>query len=416
MIATSGHDRGILISALCLVGIGVLMVYSATAVMAMKSRAGGEFVFLIRHVQSVLVGLMSMTVFMFIDYKHLRKVAIPLLVVSFLLLLLVFTDAGVSANGARRWIRLWPSTFQPSELAKLAFVIFLADYMSRPLKVHMQMNINMIHALRRKMEHPLTGFIVPVIIMALFQLVIILQPDFGAFVSFAIIGLALLFAGGVRGRYFLFLSPIAAIAVYKLVQTPYRMQRLTSFLDPWKDEYGSGYQLVQSLLSFGNGGITGVGLGEGPQKLFFLPEAHTDFIFSILGEELGLIGALGVVILFLVILIRGMRLTSTTEDSFGRYLALGLTLMIVFQALLNFAVATGLLPTKGLPLPFVSYGGSSLLVSLSATGILMSISRGQSYSRSSSDSLPVKREQQNAQRELRSPRSNSYARTANVLR
>ncbi len=408
MIVSSGHDRGILAAALSLVGLGVLMVYSATAVMAMKSR-GGELAFLIRHVQSVLVGLMAMTVFMFMDYRHLRKAATPLLVISFILLLLVFNgEIGVSANGARRWIRLWPSTFQPSELAKLAYVIFLADYMSKPLDIHIEMKLNAAHALRRKMGHPVTGFLVPVGIMALFQLTIILQPDFGAFVSFAIIGLALLFAGGVRGRYFMLLSPIAAAAIYMLVQTPYRMLRLTSFMDPWKDEYGSGYQLVQSLLSFGNGGITGVGLGEGPQKLFFLPEAHTDFIFSMLGEELGLIGALGVVILFLVILVRGMRLTFTAEDSFGRYLALGLTLMIVLQALLNVAVATGLLPTKGLPLPFVSYGGSSMLVSLSAAGILMSISRGQRYNRSSSGSLPA---------DLRgSLRSSTYARTPDVAK
>jgi len=373
---TNHSDRGILVAALALVGIGVLMVYSATAVMAMKNR-GGDFAFLIRHVQAMLVGLIAMTVLTYTDYRVLRRAALPLLVFSFLLLLLVFwPGVGVSANGAKRWIRLWPSTFQPSELAKLAFVLFLADYLSRPLRTHADRNLNTVHALRRKMEHPVSGFLVPVAVMVVFQVVLILQPDFGALMSFGLIGLGMLFVGGVRMRYFLFLSPVAAAVIFKLVQAPYRMRRLTSFIDPWKDEQGSGYQLIQSLVSFGNGGVTGVGLGEGRQKLFFLPEPHTDFIFSTIGEELGLLGALFVLFLFVVFLLRGLRLASRTDDSFGRYLALGLTFMIVLQALINFAVTTGLAPTKGLPLPFVSFGGSSLLVSLSATGILLSISRG----------------------------------------
>lgn len=367
-----------MLAAIALVGMGVLMVYSATAVMAMKDR-GGDFAFLIRHVQATLIGLMAMIILTYTDYRLLRRAALPLLVFSFLLLLLVFwPGVGVSANGARRWIRLWPSTFQPSELAKLAFVVFLADYLSRPLRAHAERNLNTVHALRRKMEHPVSGFLVPVAVMVVFQVVLILQPDFGALMSFGLFGFGMLFVGGVRMRYFLFLSPVAAAVIFKLVQAPYRMRRLTSFVDPWKDEQGSGYQLIQSLVSFGNGGITGVGLGEGRQKLFFLPEPHTDFIFSTIGEELGLLGALFVLLLFVVFLLRGLRLASRAKDSFGRYLALGLTYMIVLQALINFAVTTGLAPTKGLPLPFVSFGGSSLLVSLSATGILLSISRGLS--------------------------------------
>jgi len=376
MAEHSGADRGILVAALGLVAVGVLMVYSATAVMGMKGR-GGDFAFVIRHVQAVIVGLMAMTVLTYLDYRWLRRAALPMLIFSFALMLLVFWPGlGVSANGARRWIRLWPSTFQPSELAKLAFVIFLADYMSRPLGVHAQRKMNLAHALRRKMEHPLTGFAVPVSVMILFQVVLICQPDFGALMSFALIGFGMLFVGGVRLRYFLALSPVFAVALYKLVQAPYRMRRLTSFVNPWKDEQGAGYQLIQSLVSFGNGGLTGVGLGEGRQKLFFLPEPHTDFIFSTIGEELGLWGAMLVITLFLVFFLRGLRLASRAEESFGRYLALGLTFMVVLQALINFGVTTGLLPTKGLPLPFVSYGGSSLLVSLSAAGILLSISRG----------------------------------------
>lgn len=370
-------DKGILFAALLLAAVGVLMVYSATAVIAIKNR-GGDFAFLVRHLQSVIIGLMAMTVLMFTDYRVLSGWAWVILAFSFLLLLLVFLPAvGVSANGARRWIQLWPSTFQPSELAKLALVVFMADYMSRPMKSHRENNVNAVHALKCKMENPVTGFAIPVAIIGLFQAALILQPDFGAFMSVAAIGLGLLFVGGARLRYFLILAPVGAWVVYRLVQAPYRMRRLTSFMDPWQDQQGSGYQLIQSLVSFGNGGLGGVGLGEGRQKLFFLPEPHTDFIFSTIGEELGFAGVILVLVLFLIILLRGMRLAARVEDSFGRYLALGLTFMIVLQALLNFAVTTGLLPTKGLPLPFVSYGGSSLLVSLAATGILLNISKGQ---------------------------------------
>lgn len=377
MDSTKRRDKGILFAALLLVGVGVLMVYSATAVIAIKNR-GGDFAFLIRHMQSVIIGLMAMTVLMFMDYRVFSGWSLAILAVSFVLLLLVFVPVvGVSANGARRWIQLWPSTFQPSELAKLALVVFMADYMSRPLRTHRENKVNTVHALKCKMENPITGFAIPVAIIGVFQVVIILQPDFGAFMSIAVIGLVLLFVGGARLRYFLILAPFGTWVVYKLVQAPYRMRRITSFMDPWQDQQGSGYQLIQSLVSFGNGGLTGVGLGEGRQKLFFLPEPHTDFIFSTIGEELGFAGVMLVVVLFLTILLRGLRLASSVEDSFGRYLALGLTFMIVLQALLNFAVTTGLLPTKGLPLPYVSYGGSSLLVSLAATGMLLSISRGQ---------------------------------------
>jgi len=368
-------DRGILLSALILVGMGVFMVYSATAVMAMRSD-GGDFAFLGRHLVSVGVGLVALLCSMFMDYRYLRRFSIVLLIGAFALVLLVFVPGlGVSANGARRWIRLWPSTFQPSELAKLALVVFLADYASRPFRSQVARGMNAAHAIRRKMEHPVSGFLVPLSAMLMIQAVLIAQPDFGAFMSIGILGLSMLFLAGARLRYFLMLVPVGLPAVLYLLRTPYRLRRVTAFLDPWKDVHGSGYQLVQSLLSFGNGGLFGTGLGEGRQKLFFLPEPHTDFIFSMIGEELGFVRVLPVVFLFLYILYRGYRIAGQAQDPFGQLLALGLTLMLALQALFHMAVTTGLLPTKGLPLPFVSYGGSSLMVSLTATGILLSISR-----------------------------------------
>ncbi len=368
-------DRGILLSAVILVATGIFMVYSATAVMAMRSE-GGDFTFLARHLVSVGVGLLALLVFMFMDYRHLRKLSIVLLVGAFALLLLVFVPGlGVSANGARRWIRMWPSTFQPSELAKLAVVVFMADYACRPFGARATPGMNAAHAIRRKMEHPVTGFLIPLGVLFLIQGVLIVQPDFGAFMSIGILGMSMLFLAGVRLKYFLMLLPVGVPLMVYLLQAPYRLRRVTAFLDPWKDAHGSGYQLVQSLLSFGNGGLFGTGLGEGRQKLFFLPEPHTDFIFSMIGEELGFVRVLPVVVLFFYILYRGYRISGQVPDPFGQLLALGVTLMLAVQALFHMAVTTGLLPTKGLPLPFVSYGGSSLLVSLAATGILLSVSR-----------------------------------------
>jgi cell division protein FtsW len=195
--------------------------------------------------------------------------------------------------------------------------------------------------------------------------------------SLAFLTLAMLFLSGIRLRYLFSLSLLAMPVLYTLIMEPYRLRRVTSFLDPWKDPQGSGFQLVQSFIAFGSGGITGVGIGGSKQKLSYLPESHTDFIFSIIGEEFGFIGVSIIIALFLLIFIRGISIANKTKDRFAYYLAVGLSLMISLQALINFAVATGLVPTKGLPLPFISYGGSSLLVNLAAIGILLNISRGK---------------------------------------
>jgi cell division protein FtsW len=215
--------------------------------------------------------------------------------------------------------------------------------------------------------------------MIAFQAIMLMQPDFGAAMSLAFLTITMLFLSGTRLRYILSLALFALPVLFILIREPYRLRRIISFLDPWKDPLGSGFQLVQSFIAFGSGGITGVGIGGSKQKLSYLPESHTDFIFSIIGEEFGFIGVSVIIALFVLIFFRGFSIANRTQDKFTYYLAVGLSLMISVQALVNFAVATGLVPTKGLPLPFISYGGSSLLMNMAAIGILLNISRGKDY-------------------------------------
>jgi len=352
--------RSIIISVMTLTGIGVLMVYSSTALMSMRE-FGGSFHYLWKHFFTVIVGVAAMAALSNSDYQRFRPMIYILLGVSVLLLALVFVPGiGVTANGARRWLRLWPTTFQPSELVKIVMVIFLADYMDK--------NIN-------RMKDFRYGILIPVGVMLGFQGIIMFQPDFGAVMSLGILTVFLLILGGARlthvGSLILFAMP----AIYMIIiSSEYRMRRIMSFTDPWKDPFDSGFQLVQSLIAFGSGSFWGVGLGGSKQKLHFLPEVHTDFIFSLIGEELGLLGVILVLGIFLWLFIQGIRVSRRTVDPFSYYLTLGLTMMIGVQAIINIAVTTGLMPTKGLPLPFISYGGSALLINMAAVGILINIS------------------------------------------
>ncbi|MHB8881911.1 MAG: putative lipid II flippase FtsW [Thermodesulfovibrionales bacterium] len=357
------YDKGLLLAMLLLMAFGSLMIYSSTSVITplLAKRNITEFYYFKRHLFTMILGFMVLFFTYRIKPSFLDKAAVPLLVFSFVLLTMVFLPyIGVKAGGARRWIRLWPTTFQPSELVKLAMVIYLARYLSMP-------DYN---------TEKYTSFIKPLVVMALFQVVFLKQPDFGSTMSLAFITLSMLFISGMKLRY---LTPVLLLAIpviYKLVMEPYRLRRITSFLDPWKDPLGSGFQLVQSFIALGSGGITGLGLGESKQKLSFLPASHTDFIFCLVGEELGLVGATVLIALFVFLFMRGISISNRSEDKFVCYLSYGLTLMISVQALINFAVVTGLVPTKGLPLPFLSYGGSALLVNMAAVGILLRISRG----------------------------------------
>ena len=358
------YDRWFLLITFFLLGLGALMIYSSTAVVspAMSKKDVTQFFYFKRHLFTMLLGFAAMFAAYRLRPEALKKTALPLLIFSFLLLVLVFIPGmGISAGGAKRWLRLWPSTFQPSELVKLSMVIFLAKYMS---------------AYNYRTDS-FVSFIKPIAIMAVFQVIFLKQPDFGAAISLGIITLAMLFFSGMKLRYLLSLAVFALPVVVKLIREPYRWKRVTSFLNPWDDPQGSGFQLIQSFIALGSGVIKGVGLGESKQKLLFLPETHTDFIFSLVGEELGLIGAGIIILLFVMLFVRGIATTNKAKDSFVYYLSFGLSIMIALQALINFSVVTGMIPTKGLPLPFISYGGSSLLVNMAAVGILLNLSKGE---------------------------------------
>lgn len=360
----STPDRWLLLVTFLLLGIGALMIYSSTAVVTPSpaKKDISQFFYFKRHLSTMVIGFVAMFTAYRLRPETIKKIAVPLLVLSFLLLVLVFVPGiGVSGSGARRWLRLWPSTFQTSELVKLSMVISLAKYISMP----------------QYRPDSFISFVKPVAIMTIFQFIFLMQPDFGAAVSLGIITLAMLFFSGMRLRYLLSITVFAVPVIVKLIQEPYRWKRVTSFLNPWDDPQGSGFQLVQSFIALGSGGLKGVGLGESKQKLSFLPEHHTDFIFSLIGEELGLIGAAVVIFLFIMLFVRGISIANKATDSFVYSLAFGLAIMIAFQALINFFVVIGMIPTKGLPLPFISYGGSSLLVNMAAVGILLNLSTGR---------------------------------------
>jgi cell division protein FtsW len=362
--AVKAVDRLLLLIMLLLLAFGSLMIYSSTSVITplLAKKKITEFYYFKRHLFTVLLGGTAMLFTYRLNPSSLKKYAVPLLVFSLVLLLLVFVPhIGITAGGARRWIRLWPTTFQPSELVKLAMVIFMAKYLS----------------MQEYSTESFISFVKPLGVMVLFQVVFLRQPDFGSTMSLAFLTFALIFISGMRLRYIGSVLLLAVPVIIKLVMEPYRLRRITSFLDPWKDPLGSGFQLVQSFISLGSGGLTGLGLGESKQKLSFLPASHTDFIFCLVGEELGLIGASVLIALFLFLFMRGISIAQQSKDKFIYYLAYGLTLMISLQALVNFAVVTGLVPTKGLPLPFMSYGGSALLVNMAAVGILLRISKGE---------------------------------------
>lgn len=368
MLTSRCHDRWLLLITVVLIMIGAIMIYSSTSVVTpfLARKNITPFFYFKRHLFTVFMGALFMYIAFRVPAETLSKAAIPLLVFSFILLVLVFLPKiGVTAGGARRWIRLWPSTFQPSELVKLAMVIFLARYMSMP----------------GYRTDNVYCFLIPIAVMGLFQIVFLKQPDFGAAMSLCLLTVAMLTLSGIRLRYLMMLGVLLIPLSIKLVMEPYRMKRVLAFLDPWKDPQGSGFQLVQSFIALGSGGIRGVGLGESKQKLSFLPESHTDFIFSLVGEELGLIGALLIVCLFLLLFFRGISIANRTKNLFGYYLASGLSMMVALQALINFCVATGLVPTKGLPLPFISYGGSSLLMNMVAVGMLLRLSKGEEVKR-----------------------------------
>ncbi|MBL8951294.1 MAG: putative lipid II flippase FtsW [Myxococcaceae bacterium] len=354
------YDPFILAAVLLLTGLGLVMVYSASAVTA-QEKLGDGFHYLKRQGVAACIGLLAMATAMKLGYRRMARLAWPLLLVAIVLLIAVLIPGiGSVVNGARRWIRFPGASIQPAEIAKVCWAIYLAYSLAKK---------------QDKVTHFSIGFLPHLALGGVLVLLCMAEPDFGSSVALLFLMFVLLFAAGTKLSY-LVGSVLMSLpfAYHAIASSPYRLKRITAFLDPWANRQGSGYQVAESLMSIGSGGITGLGLGDGRQKLFFLPEAHTDFIFSIIGEELGLIGVAALVLLYGVLIWRGVRASLNASEPFGSYLGLGITSLIAFQAITNMAVAMGLVPTKGLTLPFVSYGGCSLIVLMGAAGLLLSVS------------------------------------------
>ncbi|WP_164010315.1 putative lipid II flippase FtsW [Pyxidicoccus trucidator] len=358
--ASVRFDPLLLCAVFGLVTIGLVMVYSASAVLA-QDKLGDSLYFLKRQLTAAGMGLVAMAVAMKVGWRKLARWAYPLLLIAIVLLVLVaIPGIGSTAGGARRWIRLPGFGLQPAELAKFAWVVYLSYSLAKK---------------REKVASFSVGFVPHLALCGLLVGLCMLQPDFGSSVLLVFMLFVLLFAAGAKLSYLVGLILMALPMAYVAVaSSPYRMKRILAFLDPWAHRHDIGYQVAESLMSIGSGGVSGLGLGDGRQKLFFLPEAHTDFIFSILGEETGLVGVGLLVALYGVVLWRGVRASLAAGETFGTYLGLGITSIIAFQATVNMCVAMGLLPTKGLTLPFVSYGGTSLVVMMGSAGVLLSLS------------------------------------------
>ena len=353
------YDRGLIMTVLALLGFGLIMVFSASTVVSAEVYGSQTSIFT-RQLIFVVIGLVGLMVSMKFDYHIYEQgrviYALLLLSLALLLYLLVAPESG----GVQRWIRIGPVNFQPSELAKLAVILFTSFYL----------------VTRKEDFHSFKRGLLPyLVVVGAIVLLVLLEPDLGTAASIAFTAIVLLFLGGLRYRYLLGLFLAAIPALYLLVvRVPYRLDRWLAFLYPERDPYGIGYQIRQSLISVGSGGWSGLGYAEGKQKLSFLPEPHTDFIFAVVGEELGLLGCFTVVVLFGLFFWRAARISVRADGPFGTYLGLGIACMIILQAFVNMSMVVSLLPTKGLPLPFVSVGGSSMIMTMTAVGILLNIS------------------------------------------
>jgi cell division protein FtsW len=354
-------DPWLCLPAAALMALGLLMVLNTTYFIG-QEKTGDAFHYFKLHLVHIAAGFAVLLALSQFSLTGLRRLVMPLMIVAVVLLILTrMPGLGVVRGGARRWVRLGPVLAEPSELVKFAVVFFLADFLAKRQEVVASFK-----------HGPLSAFL----IVGPIAVIVLAQPDFGTTVMLVLILFAMLFAAGARGKHLgaaggLAVGALAILAVAK----PYRMRRLTGFLDPWQTARGAGFQLTQSFIALGEGGGWGTGLGAGRQKMFYLPQAHTDFVFAVVVEEFGMAGAIVVFALFCAILFRGMRIAHEEPDPFASLLAVGLTAMLSLQALVNMAVVIGLVPTKGLPLPFLSYGGSSMVMAMAATGALLALSR-----------------------------------------
>ena len=360
----NSYDFVLLFLTLSLVGIGLVMLYSSSSIMA-QERFGDSMYFVKRQIVFALLGLAVLIISKNLPYILYRRLVYVILGLTFLSLILVLLpQVGYRVGGARRWLRFGPISIQPAEFAKLALIIYISYSVAKK---------------KEQMREFSVGYAPHLLISAVFIGLVVMQPDLGTAITFAVLTFLLLFVAGVRLRYLLAtglaVTPLLALAI---ALKGYRLERFLAFLNPWRDPSNTSFQLLHSLLALGSGGPLGVGLGSGQQKLFYLPEPHTDFILAVIGEETGIFGVSIVLLLYALLIYQGVKIALRAPERFGTYLAFGLTLAVGLQALINSAVVMGLLPTKGLPLPFISYGGSSLLTNLFAVGILMNIS---SYAR-----------------------------------
>lgn len=335
------------------------MVYSASSTLALK-KFGSDYFFLKKHALFAFAGVIILVISRHFPYRYYRPLAYPLLGLSMALLAIIqFTDLGLSAGGSTRWMRLGSFSFQPSEFARVALVIYLAYSLEKKAD---------------RIKNFSIGFVPHVLVLGVFMILIFIQPDFGSVFILGALAWFLLFIGGVRiSQLLAAMLVILPVAYLFLINAEYRAKRILGFLNPWEYSTDEGYQIVHSLMAFGTGGFWGTGIGKGYQKLFYLPEPHTDFIFSVIGEELGLLGVLIIIALYAWIIIRGIAIARNAPDLFAAYLAAGLTIAMGLQIVVNMGVALGLLPTKGLTLPLLSYGGTSLLLNMASIGILMNI-------------------------------------------
>lgn len=353
-------DVYLFFTTLLLLLVGMVMIFSASAILA-QDKYNDTYYFLKKEFVFIIIGFILLFVAKTIPYKRYQKLIYPLLGLTFASLLLTFIPGlSHSAKGATRWISFFGFSLQPSEFAKLSIVIFTAYMVAKKEDVITQF----------------TKGLLPILIIAGGFLVLILaQRDLGSVLVVSVVIAIMLFVAGTQKRFLLGLFLLASPVIYYFIfAVSFRRQRILAFLDPWKYQQDFGYQILQSLAAFNSGGVSGVGIGESKIKLFYLPEAHTDFIFSILGEEFGFLGVVFVAVLFLILVFRGLKITLKTNDTFGRMLALGMTCLLGLEAFINFGVVMGILPTKGLALPFISYGGSSLLASMIAVGIILNVS------------------------------------------
>jgi cell division protein FtsW len=353
-------DRWLFSVTMLLVFVGLVMVFSASAVMA-RERFGSEYAFLSKQLVWAVAGLAAMVVTMRVDYRRYKHPALVFSLMGLTTLLLISVFFLDRSHNTHRWIHAGGFSFQPSELAKPVMILFLAYFLENRVKT------------MDDVRNTLMPAAAPVLV---FLGLIVLQPDLGTAIALAGIASCILYVAGMRLRYFGYAFGASLLPLYLLIfHVSWRRDRILAFLNPYADRQKAGFHIIQSLIAVGTGGVTGMGLMEGKQKLFYLPEPHTDFIFASMAEELGLVGSLLVVALFAIFLWRGMRASWRTQDTFGRYLAVGITSMVVLQAFINISVVLGMMPTKGIPLPLVSYGGSSLFVTLACIGVLLNITK-----------------------------------------